>query len=244
MREHSEPVLLGGLVVAMLVFVAFAWFNQPKPAEYVPFTPAAAATPTPTPTPGPLSVVFIGDSLTGGTASNSGAGALWPSILEAKAGFVDTLLTVGDAGYVTEDTATPGSTLGTAADDVPVTANVVVFFGGPFDTGASSEAITAAAIAAFAKVVSVAPSASVLVIGPVSLDSSASAALIRTRDAVSSAAAQTGAQFVDPIAAGWFATGTDGLIAADGVHLTDAGENYLAAQIEPLLAPLLTRTAG
>mgnify|MGYP002623887115 CR=1 FL=1 len=47
-----------------------------------------------------------------------------------------------------------------------------------------------------------------------------------------------GATFVDPIAEGWF-VGRPELIGADGVHPTDAGHQYLADKIAPLIGARL-----
>lgn len=243
LREHFEPVLLGGLVVAMMAFVAFAWFNQPKPAEYVPFTPAAivSATPTPTPTAEPPLVTFIGDSTMAGSAMNSSASTTFPALLAAQEGFHPTLLGSGAIGYLQQDPATPNVTMSSLSLSIPADSKIIVFFGGSNDAG-SYDDVKAAAVQAFANAKAIAPSAAVVVYGPHPVSATIPSALTNDRNAVRDAAADAGVAFVDTVTQGWFTEGNTALIGSDGVNPTDAGHQYLAEKISVTLAPLVTAT--
>jgi hypothetical protein len=111
----------------------------------------------------------------------------------------------------------------------------VVFFGSRNDQNVDPAQLSILAYGTFALARRIAPSATLLVIGPPWPTADPPAEILRARDALQYQAGVAGATFIDPIAQSWF-VGQPELIAADGVHPTDAGHEYLADQIAPLLA--------
>src|SRR5271166_4206265 len=85
-----------------------------------------------------------------------------------------------------------------------------------------------------------APSARVLVIGPPWPTADVPDSMLRIRDVLNARARAVGAAFVDPIGDGWFVDRPD-LIGPDGVHPNDAGHEYLADKIAPLIRAQLSR---
>jgi phospholipase/lecithinase/hemolysin len=77
-----------------------------------------------------------------------------------------------------------------------------------------------------------------VVIGPLWSDGDAPAPVLAVRDAVRTAALAAGAQWIDPVADGWFDRPA-GLIGADRVHPTDAGHRLMAERVDAAL-----RTTG
>ncbi|MBL7314795.1 SGNH/GDSL hydrolase family protein, partial [Escherichia coli] len=80
-----------------------------------------------------------------------------------------------------------------------------------------------------------APSASLLVIAPPWPTADVPGPMLRIRDVLGAQARAAGAVFVDPIADHWFVDRPE-LIGADGVHPNDAGHEYLADKIAPLIS--------
>jgi lysophospholipase L1-like esterase len=64
--------------------------------------------------------------------------------------------------------------------------------------------------------------------------------MLMIRDVLNAAARAAGAAFVDPIGDRWFVDRPD-LIGPDGVHPNDAGHEYLADKIAPLIRIQLSR---
>jgi lysophospholipase L1-like esterase len=112
---------------------------------------------------------------------------------------------------------------------------LVVFFGSRNDQGVDPVQVSVLAYGTFQLARRIAPSASFLIIGPPWPTANPPAAVVRIRDALQYQAQLAGATFVDPIAEGWF-VGKPELIGADGVHPTDAGHQYMADKIAPLIA--------
>ncbi len=120
--------------------------------------------------------------------------------------------------------------------------DLVVFFGSRNDQGVSPLVLSAQALGCYRYVRAVAPNATLLVIGPPWPTADPPPAILEIRDLLHAAATSVGAAFVDPIAERWFVDHPE-LIGADGVHPTDAGHLYLAAEIAPLIGARLPRPA-
>ena len=112
---------------------------------------------------------------------------------------------------------------------------LVVFFGSRNDQGVDPAQLSMLAYGTFQLARRIAPSATFLIIGPPWPTANPPAAVVRIRDALQYQAGLAGAKFVDPIAERWF-VGQPELIGADGVHPTDAGHEYMADKIAPLIA--------
>lgn len=148
---------------------------------------------------------------------------------EGRAGYS----AVGDHGSVFGDLAVRA----VHPDDV-----LVVFFGSRNDEGVDPAVFAGMAHNAFDFAHRVAPSATLLVIGPAWPTADVPAAVLQIRDALSFQTWVAGAVWVDPIAEGWF-VGRPDLIGADGVHPTDAGHAYMADKIAPLMRAQLPMRA-
>ena len=83
------------------------------------------------------------------------------------------------------------------------------------------------------------PDATILVIGPPWRNDRIPNNLFRIRDELRTVALETGANFIDPLAEGWFSGESSSLIGEDELHPTDAGHRHLAALITPRVEQLL-----
>lgn len=187
-------------------------------------------------------IAVIGDSYTTGTDEGGRGPNAWTSLAwrelaqrgmrinadvaaEGRAGYG----MPGDHGSVFED-LTAGAV---KPDDA-----LVVFFGSRNDQGVGLGLLGDRARNAFDLAHRVAPSARLLVIGPPWPTPDVPIPVLQIRDVVRAAAGFAQAEFVDPIAEGWFFDRPD-LIGADGVHPNDAGHAYLADKIAPLIGARL-----
>ena len=189
-------------------------------------------------------VAVIGDSYTtgtdeGGLGPNSWTARAWQTLsargvriaadvaAEAKAGYA----VPGDHGSVFEDLTARA----VKPDDV-----LVVFFGSRNDQGVDPELLAERARDTFDLARRFAPSARFLVIGPPWPTADVPDSMLQVRDVLNAAARAAGAAFVDPIGDRWFVDRPD-LIGPDGVHPNDAGHEYLADKIAPLIRMQLSR---
>jgi hypothetical protein len=117
---------------------------------------------------------------------------------------------------------------------------LVVFFGSRNDEGVAPGLLGGKARDTFELARSLAPSAKFLVIGPPWPTADVPWQVLQIRDVLNAAARAAGATFVDPIGDGWFVDRPD-LIGPDGVHPNDAGHQYLADKIAPLIRMQLAR---
>lgn len=117
--------------------------------------------------------------------------------------------------------------------------SLVVFFGSRNDEGVDPPLLAGKARDTFGLARVRAPSARLLVIGSAWPSADVPDSMLRIRDALCAAALSVGASWVDPIAEHWF-VGRPDLIGADGVHPTDAGHQYLADMIAPLIRTQLS----
>lgn len=191
----------------------------------------------------PLSrVAVVGDSYTNGTDWGGLGGAGWPAqawqiLAEQGRPVVADVAAEGRAGYGVRGDR--GSIfLDLTARAVQPDDRLVVFFGSRNDQPVAVTDVVNQARDAFGLVRATAPSARVLVIGPPWPTADVPVEILRIRDALAAVARSSGARFVDPLAEGWF-VGRPDLIAADGVHPTDAGHRYLAEKIARLMGAQL-----
>jgi len=189
-------------------------------------------------------VAVIGDSYTtgtdeGGLGPNAWTARAWQRLgarglriaanvaAEGKAGYA----VPGDHGSVFEDLTARAI----KPDDV-----LVVFFGSRNDQGVDPGLLTERARNAFVLARRFAPSARFLVIGPPWPTADVPGSMLMIRDVLNATARAAGAAFVDPIGDRWFVDRPD-LIGPDGVHPNDAGHEYLADKIAPLIGMQLSR---
>jgi lysophospholipase L1-like esterase len=187
-------------------------------------------------------VAVIGDSYTtggdlGGLGPKGWTSRAWRELAAYRMPITADVGAEGGAGYGTRGNR--GSvfedlTLRTVRpDDV-----LVVFFGSRNDQNVDPAQLSILAYGTFQLARRIAPSATFLVIGPPWPTADPPAAIVRIRDALQYQAEVAGATFVDPIAERWFVDQPE-LIGADGVHPTDAGHEYMADKIAPLIAAQL-----
>jgi lysophospholipase L1-like esterase len=189
-------------------------------------------------------VAVIGDSYTtgtdeGGLGPKSWTARAWQTLGTRGVRIAANVEAEGKAGYVA-----PGDHDSTFEDltarAVKPSDVLVVFFGSRNDQGVDPELLAEKAQAAFNLARRFAPSARVLVIGPPWPTADVPDSMLRIRDVLNARARAVGAAFVDPIGDGWFVDRPD-LIGPDGVHPNDAGHEYLADKIAPLIRAQLSR---
>ena len=187
-------------------------------------------------------VAVIGDSYTtgtdlGGLGPNGWTARAWDALATHRVPITADVGAEGGAGY-----GTRGNRGGLFEDLTARTVRpddvLVVFFGSRNDQNVDPAQLSILAYGTFQLARRIAPSATFLVIGPPWPTADPPAAIVRIRDALQYQAGVAGAKFVDPIAERWFVKRPE-LIGADGVHPTDAGHEYMAEKIAPLIAAQL-----
>ncbi|MEU7435721.1 hypothetical protein AB0B07_33510 [Streptomyces sioyaensis] len=192
-------------------------------------------------------LMVLGDSISDGSAQNTGAGAgSWFARAARLLGATDAWEQGrGGTGYIT-----PGSyaTFGdrVAADVVAWAPTRLVIWGGYNDNTGSQSAIGTAAASLFSVVKTGLPACQVLVIGCWAPTASPAGSITNTDTTLRTQAAAAGFPFVSPITGSVYdATGTlvvtqgawitsgnaAGYIGGDSVHPTDAGHVYLSRRI-------------
>jgi lysophospholipase L1-like esterase len=184
----------------------------------------------------PVLAVY-GDGYSSGSAAGGQGPAGWPALLAGRLGAQLQLGAAPRSGYVAI-----GSTGQDFADQVAATpvpdATVTIVFGSRNDLGQPVDDVSGAVTDTLDAIRSTAPDTAIVVVGPAWSNADVPAELNDQRDAVASAAAAAGATFVDPLAEGWFAEPGD-LIADDGVSPTDAGHQFIADSLAPVVSGLL-----
>ncbi|MGO9153277.1 Rv0518 family GDSL lipase [Mycobacterium sp.] len=189
-------------------------------------------------------VAVIGDSYTtgtdeGGQGPNAWTARAWQTLAQRGTQIGADVAAEGKAGY-----AAPGDH-GSIFEDLTARAvkpddALVVFFGSRNDQGADPGLLAEKAREAFLLARRFAPTARFLVIGPPWPTADVPASVLQIRDVINAQARAVGAAFVDPIGDRWFVDRPD-LIGVDGVHPNDAGHEYLADTIAPLIRMQLSR---
>jgi hypothetical protein len=189
-------------------------------------------------------IAVIGDSYTtgtdeGGLGPKSWTALAWHTLAQRGVRIAADVAAEGRAGYVA-----PGDH-GSIFEDLTSRAvkpddALVVFFGSRNDEGVDPGLLAGRAHDTFDLARLLAPSARFLVIGPPWPSADVPDSMLQVRDVLNVAARAAGAAFVDPIGDGWFVDRPD-LIGADGVHPNDAGHEYLADKIAPLIRTQLSR---
>ena len=187
-------------------------------------------------------IAVIGDSYTTGT-DIGGLGRAgwtpraWDELANHRMAISADVGAEGGAGYGTR--GNQGSLFeDLTARTIKSDDSLVVFFGSRNDLNVDPAQLSILAYGTFQLARRIAPSATFLVIGPPWPTDDPPANLVRVRDALQYQAGVAGATFVDPIAERWF-VGRPGLIGSDGVHPTNAGHQYMADKIAPLIAAQL-----
>lgn len=189
---------------------------------------------------GSIQLVVVGDSLSTGIETPGN-----PWTREARALFVGRGLDVqitnaseNGAGY-----AAPGDNghvfLDLVNGAVDARSQIVLLFGS--DNDGTQPGVAPAMSQTLQRVTTLAPRATLIVVGPPSTPANSGGQLTGVRDALASVAVQVGGRFVDPIALGWFQGDATRFVSGDGEHPNTAGEKYLAQQMVDVVAPLIER---
>lgn len=192
----------------------------------------------------PNRIAVIGDSYTAGYEDTGRGAANWTErawrALSGRGVYVRAdVAAEGGAGYAVRGNR--GGLFGdltsrvVAPDDA-----LVVFFGSRNDQDVEPGQLGRVAADTLGLARRIAPGVRILVIGPPWPTADVPGNVWRTRDVLSAEARAAGADFVDPLAEGWF-VGRPELIGPDGVHPTDAGHAYMADKIVPLIAGQLPK---
>ncbi|MFI5508320.1 Rv0518 family GDSL lipase [Mycobacterium sp. NPDC051804] len=187
-------------------------------------------------------IAVIGDSYTtgtdiGGLGRAGWTARAWDELANHRMTVSADVGAEGGAGYGTR--GNQGSIFeDLTARTIKPDDSLVVFFGSRNDLNVDPAQLSILAYGTFQLARRIAPSATFLVIGPPWPTADPPANLVRIRDALQYQAGVAGATFVDPIAERWF-VGRPGLIGSDGVHPTNAGHQYMADKIAPLIAAQL-----
>lgn len=189
-------------------------------------------------------VVVIGDSYTSGTdlgglGPNSWTARTWRTLTAPGLRIASDVAAEGRAGY-----GVPGDH-GNIFGDLTARAvkpddELVVFFGSRNDQDVDPVLLAQRVHATLSLAHRLAPSARFLVIGPPWPTLNVPLPILVIRDVLGGAAWAAGAAFVDPIGDRWFVDRPD-LIGPDGVHPNDAGHEYMAAKMVPLIRWQLSR---
>jgi lysophospholipase L1-like esterase len=189
-------------------------------------------------------IAVIGDSYTtgtdeGGEGPNAWTARTWQTLAQRGVRVVADVAAEGKAGYVV-----PGDH-GSIFEDLTARAvkpddALVVFFGSRNDEGVDPGLLAEKARDTFVMARRFAPTAKFLVIGPPWPTADVPGSMLQIRDVLNAEARAAGAASVDPIGDHWFVDRPD-LIGVDGVHPNDAGHEYLADKIAPLIRMQLSR---
>jgi lysophospholipase L1-like esterase len=183
-------------------------------------------------------VAVIGDSYTtgtdeGGQGPRAWTARAWQTLAQRGVRVGADVAAEGKAGY-----AVPGDR-GSIFEDLTARAvkpddALVVFFGSRNDQGVDPGLLADKVRDTFVMARRFAPTARFLVIGPPWPTADVPGSVLQIRDVLNARARAAGAAFVDPIGDRWFVDRPD-LIGVDGVHPNDAGHEYLANMIAPLI---------
>ncbi len=186
---------------------------------------------------------MVGDSISTGYRANPEVG--WPALVQQEnpgpVGGLD-VTSLADVGSGYLSVGVRGETFGSQlAAGATAATDLVVIFGSENDRGADDAALVRAAAEVYAQARRAAPGAAVVVVGPTPNSLAPEPARLAVRDALESAAAAAGLEFVDPIAQRWFMDDLGGFIGEDGAHPTAAGQRYLAQKFGVLISAALDR---
>jgi lysophospholipase L1-like esterase len=165
---------------------------------------------------------------------NTGPETLWVVTAADKLGATIQNLSVSGTGYLTGDNYSVPDTFVTRAAKVDPDTVETVFFGSRNDLGRDRSEVSDAVAAALDAAKKAAPSTSLVIVGPPWVDGDPGDSILNYRNTLRSAAADAGVPFYDPIAERWFFDEPE-LIGKDTVHPTDAGHQYLAEQLIPII---------
>lgn len=225
------------VLAAVTVAVVGASLGRPTPV-----TPTAIPTITvPTKAEVPAMLV-IGDSYSGGSDEGGLGVKGWPVLAQTKftsdGSRLDVILEArGGSGYVHLGPKRQNFRDALIAPNPDLAA--VLVFGSINDRSEPVDRVAGAARGLYSTIKKLSPKAKLIVVGPPSIDAESRESLLPIRDALAVEAKAAGAVFVDPIAEGWFTGPAQSYVGTDGVHPTDAGHEYMASKLAPVMKKVL-----
>lgn len=235
-RRRGVLPVAGIALLAAVTVALVAWAVVPREV------PISAPAPQPASTYSYgeqfLNLEIIGDSFTGGSEMGGNGDKGWAKLVQngypgpGKA--LLNLITEGGAGYATQGLFKHTLPEDYAAQEVRGQ-DVVVVFAGLNDSQGDPATVGPAASKLYAAIKVDSPNATLIVVGAAWPRLTPPAYALTIRDQIKAAAAQAGAQFIDPIADGWFEGPDHALIGSDGTHPVDAGHKYMADKLAPVI---------
>ena len=186
-------------------------------------------------------LTIIGDSYVAGSNMGGKGEKNWVDIIRAKIVGNDkrldlTVTGLPGSGYVSQG-LTSRSFVNAGADPIQGNSDVIVVFGSRNDMTLDPAQVGRNAATTYASLKKTSPQAKLIVVGPPWVDESVPDEVLTVRDQVKTAAIKAGAQFIDPLDAGWFTGSKAALIGSDNVHPTDEGHAYMASLLaKPITA--------
>ncbi|MEF2254033.1 SGNH/GDSL hydrolase family protein [Microbacterium schleiferi] len=205
------------LVTAVGVVLALQPPSPPQPrAELEVETPPQMIPPT---------VVFIGDSYTGGSDMGGRGDRNWTSIVASEKRWNACTLGIGGSGWTRGSNGwTFGARVEWAASLRP---SLIVFANGVNDLK-DPAGVEAGASEALASVRRHLPDVPIVIVGPARVNPSQSPAIDRMDSQLRAVAGTFGARYISPTGEGWLDGGNSIYLGTDGFHPTDEGHVYLA----------------
>lgn len=243
LRSANRFQLVGAGLLVLLVALCFigvrAVLVQSDQEAIESRRQIAAYTPPPLPVPtadvaGSV-VALIGDETVARAAASVSPGERWPAVLEQEADVEIAASTSVGAGFVERGRSGRFSEL---AEDVPLGADVVMFFGGVADASEDPVDVAKALETAVDVARERAPAARIVIVGPVMQGGADEIEFSRLRSTLQSGAAASRATSVDPYAAEWLQL--PGRRSASTDDLTVADERSIATSARALLGTLLS----
>jgi len=178
----------------------------------------------------PVHLDVIGDSLSTGINTFGGPWTKTAQTLFSAEGWNVQIANSSEngAGYVAQGDG--GQVFLNLVDrTVNARSRVVLVFGSDNDVGQPD--LFAAITETLGRIKTLAPGATLIVVGPPATPADPEEQLVGVRDALQSATQQAGGQFIDPLALKWFQGSDSEYIGPDGEHPNAAGKEYLAQKI-------------
>lgn len=208
------------LAVATISVLAFAG-QRVGPEPVADYTPPAVPVRLVPPT-----VVFIGDSFTGGSDMGGRGDANWTDIASMELNWSDCSSGIGGSGWTVGINGwTYGARIDWALRQNP---SLIVFSNGINDLRGEADSIGPAATDALSYLREKDPDVPVVVVGPIPMRDFSTLHIMN--DGLRVAAETNGAVYIDAIERGWFTQEAARYIGSDSFHPTDEGHQYLAKE--------------
>jgi lysophospholipase L1-like esterase len=173
----------------------------------------------------PPTVVFIGDSYTGGSDMGGRGEANWTELAARELGWRACSFGIGGSGWTrgTNDW-TFGARVRWALSKNPK----AIVFANAINDLKSREGVGPAADEALAAVRERDPNIPIIVVGPTQVDPGQSPSIDEMDDALSTVAAKHAAIYISPLMGEWFGGENRELLGSDNFHPTDEGHQHYA----------------